>query len=205
MKKIILIGCGGHAKSITDSVLTAEEFEIAGFLDNSATSGYRGYKTIGTDENLKQIFDDGIEYAFVCIGFLGESKIRNDLYTKLKNIGFKLPVIIDPSAVIAADVTLDEGTFVGKNVVINSNSKVGKMTIINSGAIIEHDCVVGDYSHISVACVLCGNVKIGNDCLIGANSTVIQGISIGDNVIVGAASLILNNIEDNKKVIGIFK
>lgn len=48
MKKIVLIGGGGHAKSVVDTLEAAGEYEIAGFVDRQArTYGYRGYEVIG--------------------------------------------------------------------------------------------------------------------------------------------------------------
>jgi len=41
---------------------------------------------------------------------------------------------------------------------------------------------------------LCGNVTIGKNSFIGANSTVIPGKTIGDNIIVGAGSAVISNL-----------
>ena len=80
---------------------------------------------------------------------------------------------------------------------MNANASVGKMCIINTGAIIEHDCEVEDFSHISVGSVLCGNVKVGAASFVGANATVIQGIHIGRNCTIGAGTTVRKNIKDN--------
>lgn len=85
-----------------------------------------------------------------------------------------LPNIVDPSAVIADDAVMGEGIFVGKRAVVNAAAHIGDLCIINTGAIVEHDCDVGNYSHISVGSVLCGGVRVGQRTLIGANATVIQ-------------------------------
>lgn len=39
-----------------------------------------------------------------------------------------------------------------------------------------------------------GKIVIGNNCFIGARSTILPGVSIGDNSIVGAGSLVTKNI-----------
>lgn len=51
--------------------------------------------------------------------------------------------------------------------------------------------------------MLCGNVSVGNNSFIGANSTVIQGVSVGNNVIVGASSVVLKSIQDNVTAYGV--
>ena len=46
------------------------------------------------------------------------------------------------------------------------------------------------------------NVKIGNNCFIGAKAIILPGVSIGDNVIVGAGSVVTKNIPSNVVVAG---
>ena len=207
MNKIVIMGCGGHAKSIVDIIEKQGIYKIVGFIDKELKQGfsYRGYKIIGTDDDLQKIYLAGISNIVIGIGYLGDSNLRDKLYEQLKIIGYKIPVIVDPTAVIASDVVMDEGTVVCKRAVVNSGAKVGKMTIINTGALIEHECEVGAFSHISVGTILCGNVKIGNHCLVGAGSTVIQGIEIGIECIVGAGAVVLKNVLNGSKVYGVTK
>lgn len=207
MNKIVILGCGGHAKSIVDVIEKEGVYEIVGFIDKELKKGYsyRGYEIIGTDDDLQQIFLSGICNIAIGIGYLGDSNLRDELYERLKFIGYNMPVIIDPTAVIASDAIIDEGTIVCKRAVVNAGAKIGKMTIINTGALIEHECEVGEFSHISVGAILCGNVKIGGHCLVGAGSTVIQGIEIGSDCIVGAGSVILKNVLNGSKVHGVVK
>lgn len=200
MESIVLLGIGGHARSIVDSIEANNEYSIWGFLDVAERIGeqYRGYKVIGTDDLLEDCFQKGIKNAFVSIGYLGKGNIRNTLYKRLKAVGFFIPNIIDKTAVIAKDAILGEGNFVGKAAIINSASQIGNMCIINSGAIVEHDCSVRDFSHVSVGSVLCGNVHVGLSSFIGANATVIQGKNIGDNCIVGAGTTIRKDMKSNQ-------
>ena len=78
------------------------------------------------------------------------------------------------------------------------------MCIINTRAVVEHENLIGDFSHISVNSVLCGNVNIGNHVFIGANSTIIQGKEVSSNSIVGAGSIVLDNVSEKSKIYGIW-
>lgn len=203
MEKIILLGIGGHAHSVVDSIESNGKYSVCGFLDRKEREGeqYREYKVIGTDDMLEYYFKEGIKNAFVTVGYLGKGDIRKRLYKQLKEIGFNLPTIVDRTAVIAKDVVLGEGTFVGKKAVVNSVTEIGKMCIINTGVILEHDCKINDFSHIAVGSVLCGNVQVGKESFIGANATVIQGKMIGNKCVIGAGTMIKKDLEDNCMVI----
>jgi sugar O-acyltransferase (sialic acid O-acetyltransferase NeuD family) len=203
MENIILLGLGGHAHSVVDSIEQAGKYNIIGFLETREMQGkrFRDYQVLGVDDNIQEYFDKGIRNAFITIGFLGYGNIRNQLYKQLKDIGYAVPNIIDRTAVVSKKIELEDGIFIGKNAIINANVKIGEMCIINTGAIVEHDCEIGRFSHIAVGSVLCGGVLVGEQTLIGANATVIQEKRIGNCCIIGAGSTIRKNVEKNSMVV----
>lgn len=205
MEKIILLGIGGHAHSVVDSIEQNGVFQIAGFLDTEKKKGayFRDYHVLGTDTALEKCYRSGVKCAFITIGFLGDGDTRNKLYRQLKGIGYKIPVIVDRTAVVATDAVVQEGTFVGKNAVVNANVNIGKMCIINTGAIIEHDCRIGDFSHVAAGSVLCGGVIVGEQSLIGANATVIQETKIGSHSVIGAGAAVIADVPDQSTAVGI--
>lgn len=204
MEKIILIGSGGHSKSVIDTIERSGAFEIAGYIDASDAekSSYRVYHHIGSDSDLRSIYNSGIKYAFICIGYLGKGNVRDKIYGELKTIGYILPNIIDDTALVARDVIMGDGIFIGKNAVVNANAKLGRMSIINTATIVEHDCSIGEYTHIAVSAVICGGTSIGSHCLVGANATIIQALSICNNVIIGAGTTVSKSITNPCTVIG---
>ena len=201
MEKIIVLGKGGHAKSVVDAIEREGKYQIAGYVVNDEKNEEEAdYPVIGKDEDLEELFAIGIHYATIGIGYLGKGTLRRKLYEKLKEIGYQLPIICDPSAVLSKKAEIEEGTFIGKNVIINAGAAVKKMCIINNGAIIEHDCSVGEFSHIAVGTVLCGGVCVGRDSLIGANATVIQGRKIDSGCIIGAGEVVRKNVLNEEVV-----
>lgn len=202
MKKLVLIGGGGHCKSVLDAVLRRSEYSEIVITDPEITEGTKicGCRVVGTDEALPNLLNWGFEHAFITVGSITNPSIRIKLVDKAKALGFIFPVIVDPSAIISDYSQIGNGTFIGKNAVINADTTIGKHCIINTGCIIEHECRVGDFTHISVGSILCGNVRVGKESFIGAGATVIQGIKIGNHTVVGANSIVLTDVEDCMKV-----
>ncbi len=196
MEEILLLGTGGHAHSVADSIEQGGKYHIAGFLDLEEKKGlrYKEYEVIGTDDDLEELYKKGIRNAFVTLGYMGKGTVRDALYDKIKKSGYHLPNIIDPSAAVAPDVKMGEGIFVGKQAVVNAGARIGDMCIINSAAVVEHDCVVGRFSHIAVGSVLCGGVYVGERTLIGAGTVVIQEVAVGENVLIGAGTVVTGNV-----------
>lgn len=201
MEEIVLIGGGGHALSAADVITSGKTYRIAGYTDVSDT--YIQLRYLGTDDVLESLYEKGVLNAAITVGYLGKSSIRDKLYHRAKQTGFRLPVIIDPSAVISDSAQVGEGIFIGKNAVVNAGARIGDMCIINTGAIVEHNNRIGEYSHIAVGAVLCGDVSVGGHTLIGANATIIQGVHIGMNAIIGAGSVVIRDVPDNGRVVGV--
>ncbi|MBO5261311.1 MAG: NeuD/PglB/VioB family sugar acetyltransferase [Coprococcus sp.] len=188
MEDLLLVGFGGHAKSVADCIERHGKYHIAGYTDVKRCECK--YEYLGSDEVFQSVYDSGVKNAAIVVGYMGKNDIRKSLYEKMKKIGFEFPVIVDPSSIISESASIGEGTFVGKNAVINSDAVVGRMAIINTGSIVEHECIVGDYAHVAVGAVLCGKVSVGTAAFVGANATVIQCRKVEDYEIIPAGATI---------------
>ena len=196
---MILIGYGGHA-FVAYSIAKAMGLPITGYCDaeekflNPYQLPYLGKEN--QKENLKRMVDLGF---FISIG---DNAIR---FKVAEAMGYKNlhPLnLIHPTAVVETNLADSYGVMIAPNVVINPLAKIGMGVICNTSSIIEHECVLGDYSHLAPGAILCGNVQVGNHSFIGAGSVVRPGIKIGNNVIIGAGSVIVKNIPDFSKVAG---
>lgn len=206
MKKIIVIGSGGHARVVADIILTREkelkeDLKIIGFLDdNFKNLKYNNIFNIPILGELSIINNlDKEDYFFIIA--IGNNIIREKISRTYNEL--KYYTAIHPKSIISRNVEIGEGTVVMPNVVINPNSNIGKHCIINTSSVIEHDNKIGDFVHVSPNATLCGGVHVDNNSWVGAGSTVKQQIYIGENVIIGAGSVILKNIERNIVVAGI--
>lgn len=207
MRKLVLIGGGGHCLSVLDSAMSMNVFEEIVITDSSLSQGtmVAGCKVVGDDSVLPSLLEMGVKEAFITVGSIESSDVRVRLSNMAKQYGFVFPYIVDPSATVSDYSQIGEGTFVGKNAVVNSGTVIGKHCIVNSGSIIEHNCIVGDYSHISVGAILCGGISVGERSFVGAGTTVREAQNIGENVIIGAGSTVLTDVKDNSIVYGIVK
>lgn len=206
-KKLVLVGGGGHCKSVLDAALKSGEYSEIVITDPLLTKGTSvfGCCVAGNDEILPELRKQGFTYAFITVGSIKTTGLRELLARKVFEAGFKFPVIKEASATISDYTQIGEGTFIGKNAVINADSRIGRHCIINTGCIIEHECLIKDFAHISVGAILCGSVNVQKNSFIGAGSTLIQGITIGENSVVGANSTVLGNVKEKQIVSGIVK
>ncbi|MBI2552452.1 acetyltransferase [Candidatus Uhrbacteria bacterium] len=204
MQKIVVIGGGGHAKVVTSILKKLNTFEILGYTDRENQGPLLYLPYIGTDDVLHDIKARHGECAAVLgLGYLGKDDLRERLVEKLRGLGFTMPAIVSPTAVVNEDVQIGEGTVVMDGVVINSGTRIGRYAIINTRASIDHDCVIGDFTHIAPGVTFSGGVKVGSHSLIGVGATVVQYKTIGDHCTVGAGAAVTKDCLEPGTYVGI--
>jgi len=201
LNNLLIIGAGGHGKVIVEIATEMKKWNKISFLDDnysSSDSQHNGYPILGKIDSYKE-FQNDYKDLFIAIG---ENKLRCDFFYKFSNIGFNIPNIIHPSAIISNTVRSSSGIVIMANAVVNSSSIIEDASIINTSASIDHDCILHEGVHICPGVNLAGNVNVGRLSWLGIGSSVIEGINIGEEVTVGAGAVIIKNIPDKKIVVG---
>jgi len=139
------------------------------------------------------------ENSLIIIG-IGSNTIREKISLQYQDDSFV--TLIHPNSNISKNFKIGTGSVVVAGVCINNGVFIGNHCIINTCAVVDHDCVINDFVHISPNATLCGDVKIGKGSWVGAGATIIQGIKVGKNAIIGAGSVIIKDIPDNATVVG---
>ena len=198
MNKIILIGGGGHCKSVIDVIEQEARFQIAGIVDKPELLGTKvlGYPVIGNDFDL-EILAKKYHYSLITVGQIKSSLLRIKLFDLAYKAGFTLPSIISPRAYVSKHSKIGQGTIIMHHAIVNSNAKIRDNCIVNSKALIEHDVVIGNHCHISTGTIINGNCKIKDEVFIGSGTICKHGITIGQKVIVNAGKYVDSNISSN--------
>lgn len=189
MKPLILVGGGGHCKSVIEAAESVG-YSILGVLDMPENVGKRilSAEIIGTDEDIP-LYVDKADFV-ITVGFIKSPAIRIRLYDKIKAAGGNFATIIASTAYVSKYATIGEGTVVMHNAFVNAGAKVGNNVILNTFVNIEHDAVIGDQCHISTGTMVNGECKVGNNVFVGSQSVLANCIDIADDIIVGAGSLV---------------
>ena len=98
---------------------------------------------------------------------------KNWMYRNL--LGMKIGNKTSLALMVMPDTMFPERISVGDNTVIGFNT-----------TILAHEYLIEEYR--------LGDVKIGSNVMVGANSTILPGVEIGDNAIVSAATLVHKDV-----------
>lgn len=191
-KQLLVIGAGGHARVAIDVARAAGFDPVAALDPSNVGSRCNGVEVIGSDDMAARLFGEGLSHCLVAIG---DNRLRWRLGERLREIGFMLPLVSHPSAVVSPTARIGDGTVIMPLAVVNAGATVGRLVIVNSSAVIEHDCNVGDGAHIAPGCRLGGTVAVGAGALIGIGSVARPQARIGDFTVIGAGSTVIGDVE----------
>jgi len=198
MKKLVIVGAGGHACVIADIAIKTGLYEKIEFLDDVERKNDMGIPVVGKIFEIEK----HLKNSDFFIG-IGNCKIRNEIQEKIIALGGSIATLIHPNAVIGSFVEIGVGTAVMAGAVINPCVKIGKGVIVNTSSSIDHNCVIGDYSHISVGAHLAGTVTIGTRTWIGIGSTISNNLSVCDDCMIGAGAVVVKDIENVGVYVGV--
>lgn len=203
-QKIILVGCGEHARMVIDNIEEQGGYSIFGLTTNTdieKNTSVMGYPVVCLDKDIPKLLHDNpdIKGYFLCVG-VKKMKIRYLIYSEIDKLIEPIN-IIHPASIISKYSHIGKGNLIEAYTKIANGVKMGKHCILNSFSAINHDQIIED--NVLIA----GNVSMAG-ISIGAHTIIADGASIafkkfvGRNCIIGDGAVITHNIPDNSIVIG---
>ena len=196
MKHLIMIGAGGHAESVADSIDT-KQYLLVGFIDSNKIGTHMGVPILG-----KEITDIPNFQKYVYFVSIGDVGYRELWFNKLQALQLPIINIIDKTALISQSVTIGIGNFIGKLAIVNAGTRVGDNNVINTKALIEHECRIGSHTHLSTNSTINGDVVVEDSVFFGSTAVCNGQIRIGHHAIVGSGSVVIKEVEPWTTVVG---
>lgn len=201
-ERIILIGCGEHARMVIDNVDQISNLEIFGLIaaDKADTGkNIMGYEVVGSDSDVETLLRENPNISGYFLG-VGDLRIRRLLTLKYDRL-LKAVNIIHPAAIVSRYARIGSGNLLEAYTKIANGVILGSHCIVNSFTSVNHDQIIG--SNV----LLAGNVSMAGKS-IGDNTLIADGASIGFKktvgrcCIVGDGAVVTKDIPDYSIVYG---
>lgn len=193
---MVLIGAGGHAKSVLANMLSdglpAPRIYDDSFGDIAFEQTILGVPLSGTVVDVPA--SESVLVAF------GSNEQRRELSLQFSG-RIALP-FVSTSAHVSLRSEIGHGSVILHGSYLGPESVVGTGTIVNTRAVIDHESTVGDYCHVSVGTIIAGRVSIGSHCFIGAGATIIDRLKICSDVTIGAGATVIDSIREPGTYVG---
>ena len=177
---MILLGAGGHAKTLIEGI----SHQLIGYIDPHPAP-WLSIPRLPDDYDLKN--------DKVIIGFVGlTTEAFERRYGKMTNYIFTtagVPPLIHPTAIVHKTAEVQSGVQVLPGAIVNAYATLKSGCIINTGAVVEHDATIMDGTHIAPHATVLGGALVGRYCFIGDGAIVIQGTPVPDSTFIKAGTV----------------
>src|SRR5690554_7571843 len=158
-RTLLILGAGGHGKSVAEAALLAGVWQNIVFLDDAwpQVSEAFGFAVAGKVSATA-------EWQGRCQGAsaaVGNNVVREQWIGHIEGAGIELVSVIHPRSWVSPSAVIGAGTAVMAGAVVGTVSSLGKGVIVKSNATVDHDVVIGVYAHMGVGVLVAGGVKGG--------------------------------------------
>jgi sugar O-acyltransferase (sialic acid O-acetyltransferase NeuD family) len=205
MKNVIILGAGGFASEIIDTIeelnKTNEEINVMGFVYENASPGVGpyGFPILGDFDYLEKL--DLSEIFFICA--VGTPELKKQLVDRVKLMRGKFLTIIHPRAYVSKGTKIGEGCIIQSHcILVGVDVVLGDFVIFNDNVAIGHAAKIGNYTHINPNVNISGEAELGAMVFVGVKATILKA-KIGDGAVIGACALITKDVPPNVMAKGI--
>lgn len=157
--RLLVVGAGGHGRSVVEAAELSGQFEVMGFLDDSLPVGDRvvGVIVLGPVVSMAH-HRAGTDHAIVAIG---NNTVREKLSQQLAAVGFICETVVHPRAIVSPSAVLGACSAVMAGANVGTEARLGMGSIVNCGAVVDHHAIVEDFAHLGVNASMTGSTVLG--------------------------------------------
>lgn len=186
-RRIIVVGAGGHGRSVAEAILLRSVDALVGFVDDGAGTGTTvwDYPVLGATGALASLRDR----ADAVVVAIGNNGVREKLHAQARAAGFELVTVVHPAAFVSPRAEMGEGCAVMAGAVVGTESVLGEGVIVNCGATVDHHCRVESFGHLGVNACMAGGAVLGQRAWMQAGSALGYGVrvDVGEVLVPGEA------------------
>lgn len=174
---LLIVGAGGHGRSVAEAVLMVGQFNLVGFLDDGAFARGEGVWDLPVLGPANS-FENYASHATHAVVAIGNNVLRQKLFARLQAAGFALASVIHPKAVVSPRALLGSGVVVMAGAIVGTEATLGQGAIINCGAVVDHHARVNEFGHLGVSACMAGGSVLGALAWMQAGSAIGYGVQI---------------------------
>lgn len=181
--RLLVVGAGGHGRSVAEAAELSGQFTVVGFLDDSLAAGDTsvGVPVMGPVASMH----DHRAVATRAIVAIGNNAVREKLMQQLAAAGFVFATVVHPRAIVSPSAVLGAGSAVMAGAIVGTEARLGVCAIVNCGAVVDHHATVEDFGHLGV------NASMAGGTVLGCGAWMQAGAALGYGVRVAAGEVLL--------------
>lgn len=183
MRRLLIIGAGGHGRSVAEALMLSGHSQPTAFLDDAADLPPHIWDipVWGSTALLASC----VGHIDAVVVALGRNDLRKALHARVRALGLPLATVIHPSALVSPRAVIGEGCAVMAGAIVGTQARLGEGVIVNCAAVVDHDCTVEAFGHLGVNACMAGGTFIEEGAWMQAGSSMGYGVRLKAGQILG--------------------
>jgi sugar O-acyltransferase (sialic acid O-acetyltransferase NeuD family) len=179
--RLLVMGAGGHGRSVAEAADLSGQFEVVGFLDDAAPVGERvfGNHVLGPVDSMA----DYCSVADQAIVAIGNNAVREKLMQQLTEAGYAMATVVHPRAFVSSTAVVGQGSAIMAGAIVGTEARLGVASIVNCGAVVDHHATVEDFGHLGVNASMAGGTVLGRGAWMQSGSALGYGVSVAPGAV----------------------
>jgi len=194
---LLIYGCGGHSKSITEVARALGIVKIR-YIEDKFTVPKKEFLGKPVLRNMP------IGYVGNFFIAIGDNSAREKIYNNFQqqNPEAQLISLVHPASFVASTAQIDKGVVVQAFSYVGADCRVGKGAIVYT-SVLGHENVLGEFCSISAGVSMGGGTSVGRRTAILIGASITNNISIGDDCVIGGSSFVRTDVPNNSVFYGV--
>lgn len=204
MEQVIVFGDGQMATMMYFYLTHDSPFEVVAFTVNREhikDSTLLGIPVVPF-EDLERSHPPSHFKLSIPLSYRSVNQLRAEKYYEAKSKGYGLINYISSKATTWPGLVLGDNCIILEGCVVQPFSEIASNVFMGCGSLVGHHCMVGEHCFLAPGAVALGYVRVEPYCLLGANSTIRDGITVARECVVGAGVTIGWNTKAQEVYIG---
>lgn len=184
--RLLVLGAGGHGRSVAEAAELSGMFKVVGFLDDLLLDGEKilGVPVLGSMDKICKLRSVA-DQAIVAVG---NNYLRENLLRKLTELDFESATVIHSRAFVSPSASIGAGTVVMAGAIIGTEARLGVGTIVNCGATVDHNAIVKDFGHLGVNTCMAGGTVLGRGAWLQVGAALGYGVEVEDGEVISSCT-----------------
>ena len=198
----MVFGTGYFGELVNFYLENDSSYKVVAFCETSPESKFFCTKPLVDFATVENIYSPDEFEMFIAIGYRKMNGLRKEYCEKAREKGYKLLSYISSKATYWDQVNkFGVNVFIFEDNTIQPFVEIGDGTILWSGNHIGHHSKIGAYCFITSHVVISGYCNIANQCFLGVNATLVDGIQLGQKALIGAGGYVSKGMSENQVTI----
>lgn len=201
-RRLVIAGAGGFGRGVYGWIAGSPGYCEERGIDDIVFVDDRSAGRELPAPVVSSIADYAPEDADEVLCAIGDPGTRALIVERLRASGVRFHTYLDPRAVLGEGVRVGVGSIVCPGSVLSAQVVVGEHVHINFNCSVGHDTTLGDFTTLSPAVNVMGEVPVGRLAFFGGSAVVLPRLSVGTGAVVGAGAVVIAAVPEGVTVVG---